>query len=497
MSEKTKDERLLYSGFTKPRADGWGGLTSSATYGVLGAAAVIMTLTLLPFIPTLIKGVIIVSVVLAMIPLVVSFRGRSGWEVMLASRGRASQRRSKEHLGRSGPGTAVEVGTPLPAIMADSEITEHGEAHRRFGLVRVKPADHYTIVFRVWPQGREWVDQSQVNEWVSLYGHLIAQIGGSPDVVGITTTVETLPESGQRVAQEFMRQIVNEQAPQIVRDVMWEAIFEVPSTEVRPEARIAVTFAANSGLRRRDTVEQAADIARRLPRMIDLIEQAGLPCRPMTQRELIAITRRAMSPSDELAVEKAMLSGEPLGLDWRDVGATSTSDHHAYFAHDSARSVSWMLRDVSKAPVDSRVLDELLAPRVDVPRKRVTFIYRPHTPAEATSIVDEDLNFAERALTTGRKRASEHAQVRLRSAMQARQEQALGAGITRFTILTTVTVPADGDLAKAESMMRDLHTASRLSMSVAHDQQSVAFLAGLGIGLVLPAHTTISERLAA
>ena len=132
-----------------------------------------------------------------------------------------------------------------------------------------------------------------------------------------------------------------------------------------------------------------------------------------------------------------------------------------------------------------------------MPRKRVTFIYRPHTPAEATSIVDEDLNFAERALTTGRKRASEHAQVRLRSAMQARQEQALGAGITRFTILTTVTVPADGDLAKAESMMRDLHTASRLSMSVAHDQQSVAFLAGLGIGLVLPAHTTISERLAA
>ena len=45
--------------------------------------------------------------------------------------------------------------------------------------------------------------------------------------------------------------------------------------------------------------------------------------------------------------------------------------------------------------------------------------------------------------------------------------------------------------------MNDAHTSSRVKMRVATDQQSVAFLAGLGLGLVLPAHTTISDRLAA
>lgn len=490
------DRRLLYSNFIQPRKDGWWGMTSMATYSLMGTAVVLMLLTVLPL-PMSFKLFVGAATVLALVPLLFSFRGRSGWEILLGGRGRSSQRRRSEHLGRFGPATKVSDHTPAPAHMSDSEVTEHSSNGRRFAMIRVRPENFYTIVFRVWPQGREWVDQRRFDSWVANYGHVLAQIGQSPDVVGITTVIETLPESGQRVAREFTQQVRNTEAHPAALQVMWEAVFEVPSTEVRPEARISVTFRADSGIRRRDTVEQAAEISRRLPRMVDLIEQAGLPCRPMTAREVIAIARRAMSPSDEMALEKALLTGEPLGLRWQDVGAAATSDEYAFFSHDSGRSVTWMLEEPSKAPVDSRVLDELLAPRVEVPRKRVAFIYRPHTPAEATRIVDNDLWDAERALINPRGRLSEHTRVRARAANVSRQEQALGAGVTRFTILTTVTVPAEGDLAKAESLMNDLHVAARLKMRIATEQQSVAFLSALGLGFVLPAHTTISDRLSA
>ena len=497
MSDKDDDnQRYLYSNFIAPRKDGYFGLTTSATYGALAAAALAMLLYLIPL-PTVLKVVGFLILVILVIPLVIGSGGRSGWEIFLGTRGRRRQRRNNEHTGRTGPGTRVPDGTPLSALMANSELTEHTAGQYSFGMIRVKPEDYYTVVFRVWPQGREWNDQSRKNRWVENYGHALAQIGQAGDVVGIVTVIETLPESGQRVAREFSSQVRNENAHELSRQVMFESVYTIPSTEVRPEARIAVTFRANTGIRRRDTLEQAADISRRMGRMIDLIEQAGLPCRPMRKRELIAIARRAYSPSDELALEKALLSGEPLGIDWRDAGALSTSDQHSYFAHDSARSVTWMLASPSKAPIDSQVLDDLLAPRADLPRKRIAFIYRPHTPAEATDIVDGDLQSAERAIRNPRGRLSEHARVRYRAADASRKEQALGAGVTRFTILTTVTVPAEGDLSKAEALMNDAHTSSRVKMRVATDQQSVAFLAGLGLGLVLPAHTTISDRLAA
>lgn len=493
---KNNDQRLLYSNFIAPRKDGYFGLTTSATYGVLAASAVAMVLYLVPL-PFTFKLLCFVALVILVIPLIIGRGGRSGWEIILGGRGRRRQRKNNEHTGRSGPGTRVPDGTPLPAQMANSELTEHSTGQYKFGLIRVRPEDYYTVVFRVWPQGREWNDQGRKNTWVENYGHMLAQIGQAGDVVGIVTVIESLPESGQRVAREFSSQVRNENAHELSKRVMYESVFTIPSTEVRPEGRISVTFRANTGLRRRDTQEQAADISRRMGRMLDLIEQAGLPCRPMSKRELIAITRRAMSPSDEMALEKALLSGEPLGIDWRDVGAIASSDQHAYFAHDSARSVTWVMASPSKAPVDSQVLDDLLAPRADLPRKRVAFIYRPHTPAEATDIVDGDLQSAERAIRNPRGRLSEHARVRFRAADASRREQALGAGVTRFTIMTTVTVPADGDLSKAEALMNDAHTSSRVKMRVATDQQAVAFLASLGIGLVLPAHATISDRLAA
>ncbi|WP_289454503.1 SCO6880 family protein, partial [Klebsiella pneumoniae] len=83
-----------------------------------------------------------------------------------------------------------------------------------------------------------------------------------------------------------------------------------------------------------------------------------------------------------------------------------------------------------EAPFDSNVLSELLAPRSEVPRKRVTFVYQPYTPSAATTIVNKDHNDARQAVRTHIGKLPERAYVRLDNAEAARQEQARGAGVT-------------------------------------------------------------------
>ena len=119
------------------------------------------------------------------------------------------------------------------------------------------------------------------------------------------------------------------------------------------------------------------ELSRRLGRILDYCHAAGVRVRPMLEREICAIARRSFSPADELDIETGLMTGEPTRLRWEDCGPSSASDQHGRLLHDAAQSVSWTMRSEPEAPFDSNVLSELLAPRSEVPRKRVTFVYQP------------------------------------------------------------------------------------------------------------------------
>lgn len=488
-----QEHRLLYGGWTQPRKSGMFGGTSTGTYVFIAAAIVVLICFALPL-PNWMRVGAVICAAAVVAPLWLSHGDKSLWEIAAESRGRGGSRRAGEQAYRAGGG--APVATPrCPGIMANSQLSEHVAIDgTKFGLVKV--GDFYTVILRTWPQGSEWVDQSRFDQLVAGFGQSIAFNGQSPDVEAMVAVVETLPESAQRVALQHEKQ-VNPDAHAIARQIHHEANYAVPSAEVRLEGRLAITFNADVGMRHRDTVEQADDIARRLPRIVDVISTSGLPCRPMGEREITALTRRGYSPADEFDLETALLQGEDLGFAWSDAGPVAADDKRAYYVHDAAMSVSWVMRKPPASAVDARVLEEVLAPRSEIPRKRVTVCYRPHTPAESTKIVDEDHIDAERAVTGRVGRLSEQARLRVDRTRQAREEQALGAGVSRFMISVTVTIPTDGDLSKVESLLSDLGTASRLDLRTGYHQQAALFAHGLGIGMVFPSHSTISDRLAA
>lgn len=487
------ESRLLYYGWTQPRSSGMFGSTSTATYVALGVAIVNLTL----FMPSLPGWVRLLQFLVSgaiLVPLVVSSGGKSWWEIMLATKDRGKQKSAGENEYRSGSGTKIP-STLLPGIMAGSKVTEHRTSNNKtFALIRV--GRFYTVVIRVFPQGSEWVDQARFDSWVASFGQLTTTIGQAPDVEAITAVLASVPESAQRLASQYERQ-VDPKAHKTAREILWQAAFEVRCAEVRNEGWVSITFDSDQGMRRRDTQEQSQEIARRLPRILDVIEYAGLPCRPMSKREVTAIARRSYSPADELDIETALLTDEPLGFDWSDAGPMAASDKRGYYLHDSGKSISHVMDKAPASAIDSRVLVDIGMARAELPRKRLTMVYRPHTPAESTKIVDQDYIDAQKAVTSRVGRTPEAAKLKVAATKKAREEQALGAGVTRFSTIVTITIPTDGDLAKAETLLGDLGIASRMTMKPATNQQAAAFAGSLGLGLNLPSHVSVSERLAA
>ena len=497
MSEK-RQRRLLYRPPHKFRSAGAGGMTTFTTYAGLGLAVAIVINFMLPLPLWWKYAVFPLLCAIAFVPLLISFGGRSVWELGIDMVGRGRQKSAGEQLYRSGPFTRIPFGTPVPGLAAKTRVFDvhPTDGSESFALVHLPSKRFYTLVLRAWPQGREWIDQSRFDLWVARLGDTLAFLAQSPDVIAVVPVLETVPESGQR-ATTRVRSRLRDTAPRLVRQVIVEAVEDVPAAEVRLEARIAITFSADTTFRKRDSTEMSVELSRRLRKIMDYFEMSGVLVRPMLEYEICAMVRRAFAPADELDIEYGLMTGEPMGLDWNSVGPVSASDQHGMLVHDSAKSVSWTLELPPEAAFDSKLLADLLSPRPELPRKRVAFVYQPYTPAEATAIVNKDDADARQAIRSHVGRLGERAIVRREQAEAARAEQARGAGVTRVSMVITATGPTSGDTAKLETLVTNLGLSASLKLRIAYDQQGPTFLAGLGIGIILAEMTSASDKLAA
>ncbi|MGS2811660.1 SCO6880 family protein [Nocardia sp. MW-W600-9] len=179
---------------------------------------------------------------------------------------------------------------------------------------------------------------------------------------------------------------------------------------------------------------------------------------------------------------------------WDSVGPLAHHDRWDHYVHDGARSITWEMDGAPRGAVMETVLEELLRPRPDIPRKRVAIVYRLHSAAEATSLVDSDFRDAVAAEQTERGISSAAARIRVGNTSAAREEQARGAGLTRFGVLVTVTDHLDADLPGIEASVKGMAAASRLTVRRCYGYQAAGFAASLGIGLILPEHASISDR---
>jgi len=484
----------VYGRWERPRSAGLFGLTWGVSMLGMGLVVAVM----LGFMFTrsvLVAGGLVVTGAVVFLPLAVTRNGRTGWETLILRTQFALGRRRGEHIYRAGRFSMIPGISRLPGLLADSTMVEfETPGGRRFAMIHIRRTDHYTVVLRVRPRGKELVDQAQIDSWVAGYGQFLAT-QGRDEVVAVTAVLEHVVETRLQQRREVAR-LVRSQAPEFARTVMAEAGAS-SGTGVRVEARIALTYRPLGHTKtRRDRAEQAKEIGQRLQGVLAHLHNAGLPATPMTAAEVLGMVRSRYDLAAQWDVEDA---GEEITAtqSWDAAGPISHLDQWDHYVHDGARSVTWEMDAAPRGTVLETGLEELLRPRPDVPRKRVAIFYRLHSAGEAARMVDSDYRDALAAEQTERGIASAAASIRVGNTQAARQEQARGAGLTRFGMLVTVTDSLDADMPGIEASVQAMAAASRLGVRRCYGYQAAAFAASLGIGLILPEHGSISRRMSA
>ncbi|MEU8133627.1 SCO6880 family protein [Streptodolium elevatio] len=483
-----------YGNWRKPLSPGIGGI---------GAAGTLLLFTgMLLFIIVMFVSMVMavgVAVVfgIALLPLV--FRDKHGRNGLQRITARVAWIRGKlagKHLFRSGPLSEIPSGTcELPGVGAASSVYASTDAHGRpFALVSFPGVGHHTVVLSCEADGASLVDGDQIDTWVGYWGQWLGQLGHEPGLVGASVTIEAAPDSGERLRREVTDNLAAD-APTVAIDVLREVVRSYPKGSARLSTWVALTYSGVSRISgaRMSVDEVAAGIGSRLPGLCDALQMTGAgPAQPMTSRELAEAVRVAYDPRAAATLERSHGEGEE--IPWSETGPMSAVEAWDHYRHDSGWSVTWSMSEAPRGGVFSSILLRLVLPHADILRKRVTLVYRPHDPGTAARLVERD---RKDALFKAKQAKIPNARdsVAVRAAEQAAHEEATGAGVVRFGMFVTATVDSAEALKLAASTVDSLASSSRVLLRRVFGAQATAFAATLPLGLVLPSHLHVPQKL--
>lgn len=490
--------RVLYSGWSIPRSSFLFGMSTRASVWFLVIAIAFIALIMFGFG----VGFAVTFAAIAYLlwsPMVLRFAGRSLYEWSGLARQWRRHTRKGEDMFLSGLFSRVPNGTNrLPGLLHSSELHEGWDQHRsghKYGVVHLPATKQSTVVIECFPQGNEAIDQEAVNVSVFNWGTFLNYLGDTSDVDGATVVIETGPETGNRLRRE-VAELVRPSMPggPLPTAMMTESAEILPYGSVRMWARVAITFKATSAARRDDVGEQIAEISRRLGGLLTVLDEANLNPRMLGSDEIVALTKRAYSPSTLNALELADIDEGGHDLGWEDAGPMAHRDKRSTYWHDGCFSTTWEMSLAPSQPVPETVLRPVVDVNGDLVRKRVAIVYRPHSPSDAANLVNKDYKNALSGRNSGKGVASVEADLRVEATEQQRQEQGRGHGLTRFGIMITITNPEDSDVPRNEAIVRDLTMRASLRVRRMYLQQSAAFAATIGIGVLLPDHASVSRK---
>lgn len=423
-------------------------------------------------------------------PLAVKVGGRSLGELIFVRLAFWRTQSKKETVYQSGMLAEPYGAHRLPGLLARSELvaTQDGFGLPA-GIVVIPQTGHYTAVLKLDPEGASLVDREQIDQWVAGYGAWLAQLAHEPGFSAATVTVETAPDPGTRLAMSVSSQR-SDDAPELAQRVLDTITTTYPAGSAQVTAWATLTYHSTGSRNRRGREAMINHVAARLPGLADGLRNTGAGAvRPMTAQEIAETVKIAYDPELAIPVEQHRARGESTGITWDGAGPKADAAAWDAYRHDSGVSRVWSMEQAPRGTVLARVLEQLLAPHPQIPRKRVTLVYRPHAPGEAARIVDRDVRTAHFTQNSHRQVARDA--VTIRAAEQAAREEAEGAGVTRFTLLATVTVDSVEDLADADTIMDGLEGTARLELRPVYGGQRAAFAVGLPTGVVLPEHVVV------
>jgi hypothetical protein len=477
-----------YGNWSKPRSPGIFGL------GTAGSALLILT-PAAAVVAALFGGTVALALVLGLglvLLATVSFKvnNRTLGELMFVRIAFWRSRAKREHQYLSGMLAEPYGAHRLPGVLARSELVSTRDGFGMpAGIIVIPQTGHYSAVLKLDPEGASLVDRDQIDQWVAGYGHWLAQLAHEPDFVAAAVTIETAPDPGTRLATAVQGQR-SAQAPALAQDVLDTIVDSYPTGSAQTSAWATVTYRSSGTKNRRGREGAINHVASRLPGLTDALRGTGAGAvRPMTAQEIAEQVKVAYDPAIATRLEQMRATGQPTGVTWENAGPKAAVAGWDSYRHDSGVSRVWSLEEAPRGAVLARVLEHLINPHPAIPRKRVTLVYRPHSPGEAARIVDRDVRTAHFVQSANRAVARDQAHIR--AAEQSAREEAEGAGVTRFTMLVAVTMASAEDLDEVETIIDGLEGTARLQLRPVYAAQPSAFAATLPTGLVLPEHASI------
>ena len=490
------NELITYGNFRRPKVPGVLGLSAGVSAALAVAAMLLITFAATGQLRAALVWGVAVSVAVA--PLFVPSRdGLTLYDRLNRRLSYGLAKRQGYTVLRQGPAGKVPGGKcRLPGLGAAIELSEHDDPYGgKFGLL-IAPSQHlYTVVVECNPWGTPAVDQETIESQVAQWGAWLGSLGRDGGIAGASVTVETVPDSGYRLAAAAAAGR-RADAPAFALQVLDEAVAKYPEGSAQISTRITVTWSgAVAGGKPRRRADMASEISSRIPQLIGGLRGtgAGTAVRACTAQEIIDHTRAAYDPSAAADIEEARAEGGT-GLAWDEVGPTALDTGYDVLRHDGAYSLTWQMAAPPRGVVYSVSMADLLLPHREIDRKRVTILYRPENPATSAQAVEQDINLALWSASNQR-RPSARTQADIAAARKTAQEEALGAALVRFGVIVTATVSDPTALPLAKQTMSSLSATARLQLQPAYGNQDVAFLAGLPLGVVLPRMTILPSEL--
>lgn len=393
------------------------------------------------------------------------------------------RKRANEDVYLSGEFSKVTGGLNLlPGTLAHTDVIEATDTNGQpYAVIVDAPARTATALLDCQLTGQTAMTQDERNKKTAAWAEWLAHLSLSGDIEHVVTVVGNRPGTGQLVAQE-VQSIVDEGAPEIAKQIMYEAGQELSVGVPEIVSHIAVTFSVTG-----ESLEDGSflnQIGTRLPDLYESLNWAGILAVPMNEEELVARTHQFFNPPSEADFETLDIYGEEHGMKWENAGPSFARTNLGTYEHDGSTSVSWEMKDAPRSTFQDTILTNLLAPHPRIARKRVALIYRPYEAGKGVSKVEGEHRDAMVAANSGKSLRSANAELRLEHTEAARRAQAMGAQLGRTSLAVTVTVTDESELGRAVNDVQQLAAGASIQLQRMNRQQDTAFITTLGIGQV-------------
>lgn len=497
---EVKVQPNVFGNIRKPGYSGILGMSMGVS--LMGVPFIVSIVLLLVFQHYVVAVLVTVLGIVAAVLVVTTVKeGRTIYGRMMLKQMHKRREKRGTNVYLSGPaGHTRDGATRLPGLMAPSELMEYTDTYGNpFGVIRMagQGVKNYSIVLEAFAEGDELVSRERVNSMVAHWGAWLTQRGIDEGIRGASVTVESSPDSGLRL-QRLMERNTDKSASAFGREVGEAIQREYSGGAPAITTRLTVTFDGKSadGGKDRGVDEMASEIGNRLPVIIAGLHDtgAGTSVRPCDAQSIIDNTRSAYDPTVASEIEAARARPEGTGLRWEDAGPRFARAGFDTYRHDRAWSKTWTMYEGPRGVFYSEALKRALEPMPDVLRKRVTILYRPIPAGETTGVAERGIK--DTTFSGSQKRGiSPLARQKQAAAVKAAEEEAQGAGFTRFGIITTVTVDDPERFHRLKQQIPAQFTGARLRLREALANEDVAFQAGLPLGMVVPDHMLMPSEI--